>query len=251
MLEQPSYYAIIPANVRYADITPNAKLLYGEITALSSKNGCCSASNEYFANLYNVSKISISKWISELVKNGFIASEITYKEGSKEILNRYLRIVKYPIKENLIPPIKEKFKENNTSIFNNTSINNPGEILCDSFEDWYKEYPRKISKANAKKSYLSALKKVDKDILLKAVKNFSIVVRNDKTEEKFIPHPSTWLNQERWEDYKPKVKTQALPMGIRKVDGYWVDLYRSKKLFSVESNPNPDWSKFNEETRSF
>ena len=31
----PSYYAIIPASVRYSDIIPNAKLLFGEITALA------------------------------------------------------------------------------------------------------------------------------------------------------------------------------------------------------------------------
>ena len=38
MKEKPRYYAIIPANVRYSDLKPNAKLLYGEITALSNKH---------------------------------------------------------------------------------------------------------------------------------------------------------------------------------------------------------------------
>ena len=92
MLENPNYYAVIPANVRYADITPNAKLLYGEITALTDKNGICTATNDYFSKLYNVSKVSISKWIKELTDNNFITNEIIYKEGTKEILNRYLRI---------------------------------------------------------------------------------------------------------------------------------------------------------------
>ena len=130
MLENPNYYAIIPANVRYSKITSNAKLLYGEITALASKNGICHATNKYFAELYGVSKISISNWIKELTDEGFITNEIVYKEGTKEIINRFLRIAtpikenfNTPIKENFNTPIKENFKENNTSN-NNTSINN-------------------------------------------------------------------------------------------------------------------------------
>lgn len=117
-MEKPNYYAIIPANVRYDnELTPNAKLLYGEITALCNKQGYCCATNEYFSQLYNVSKASISKWISLLIQNGYLISETKYKEGTKEILNRYLIIVKYPI--------KEKFKDNNTSINKeNIIINN-------------------------------------------------------------------------------------------------------------------------------
>ncbi|WP_233711133.1 conserved phage C-terminal domain-containing protein [Lederbergia citrisecunda] len=118
-----SYYAIIPANVRYdQEITPNAKLLYGEITALCNEKGYCWASNSYFADLYGVSKVSISKWINQLVDNGYLTSEIQYKDGSKEIFNRYLRIVNVPIKEKFNTPIKDKFKDNNT-VINNTTNN--------------------------------------------------------------------------------------------------------------------------------
>jgi hypothetical protein len=123
MEEKKNYYAIIPADVRYdEEITPNAKLLYAEITALCNEKGFCWSSNDYFAKLYNVSKISISKWISQLEQNGYIETEIIYKEGTKQILNRYIRIVKYPIKEKFNTPIKEKFKDNNTNI--NNTFNN-------------------------------------------------------------------------------------------------------------------------------
>ena len=115
-----SYYAIIPANVRYdKDITANAKLLYGEITALCNEKGYCWAENEYFAELYDVSKTSISKWINSLVKKGYIFSEIIYKKNTKEIDHRCLRIIIHPIEEKLNTPIEEKLKDNNT-IINNT-----------------------------------------------------------------------------------------------------------------------------------
>lgn len=119
------YYAIIPASVRYdKELTPNAKLLYGEITALCNEKGYCWATNSYFSELYGVSKVSISKWINQLAEKGYVYSEIHYKEGTKEILNRYLSIVNDPIKEKLNTPIKEKFKDNNTlfnTTFNNTN----------------------------------------------------------------------------------------------------------------------------------
>ena len=113
--ERPSYYAIIPADVRYdKELTPNAKLLYGEITALCGKDGRCWAENRYFADLYGVSKTSISKWIKALSDKGYISCELVYKKGTKEIERRYIRIVSYPIEEKLSTPIEEKLKENNT-----------------------------------------------------------------------------------------------------------------------------------------
>jgi len=116
MKEKPNYYAIIPANVRYSSLKPNAKLLYGEITALSNKLGFCFASNTYFADLYGVSKNTISSWISDLKKAGFISVELI-KDSNKQITKRCIGITK-----KMDTPIHEKMEYNNTSI-NNTSNN--------------------------------------------------------------------------------------------------------------------------------
>ena len=89
MTEKKSYFAVIPANVRYDEnLPPNAKLLYGELTALCNAEGYCWANNKYFAELYGVSVVSISKWINALVSRGYIESQIIYKEGTKEIDKR-------------------------------------------------------------------------------------------------------------------------------------------------------------------
>ena len=116
MKEKPTYYAIIPASVRYSSLKPNAKLLYGEITALSNKLGFCYATNNYFAELYNVSKNTISNWLSDLNKAGFITIDIK-RNSNKQIVKRCIGITKI-----MDTPIHEKLKGNSTSI-NNTSNN--------------------------------------------------------------------------------------------------------------------------------
>lgn len=123
MKEKPNYYAIIPADVRYDnELKDKAKLLYGEITSLSDKYGYCYASNKYFAELYGVTVTTISLLIKNLVEKGYIESEIKYKEGSKEILNRYLKIIKGGYLNNFKEGYLKKFKDNNINI-NNTSNN--------------------------------------------------------------------------------------------------------------------------------
>tara|TARA_B110000503_G_scaffold101671_2_gene151873 strand:- start:1540 stop:2253 length:714 start_codon:yes stop_codon:yes gene_type:complete len=136
----PSYYANIPATVRYdKSLTPNAKLLYGEITALTNKEGYCWAMNAYFADLYGVSKVSISNWVGSLRDNGYIEVQMKYQEGTKKIEARHIRIRDGGIQENLntlpkkslIPsprnfgyPPQEIFKDNTTV---NITVNNKGD----------------------------------------------------------------------------------------------------------------------------
>ena len=114
---KPNYYAIIPADVRYSNLKPNAKLLYGEITALSGKLGYCYATNNYFAKLYGVSKNTISRWISDLSKLGFITIKVERNEN-KQVIKRMIGIVQ---KDNRA--IYKIIKENNTSINNTSNIN--------------------------------------------------------------------------------------------------------------------------------
>ncbi len=138
--QQRSYYAIIPANVRYdKDLAPNAKLLYGEITALCSEKGYCWASNQYFAELYGVSVLSIKRWVNSLVTKGYVYRTLTYKPNSKEVDKRILsidggiKIDTTSVQKCYDPSIKNDTSssiKNDTD--NNTSINN-------TFNNTYKE----------------------------------------------------------------------------------------------------------------
>ncbi len=133
---KPNYYAILTAEVRYSKtLTPNAKLLYAEITALINMNGICFATNKYFSQLYGKTKTTVSKWVSELVKEGYIELHFTYKEGTKEIDKRYIRILKGGVAKQNYNPLVKNLKDNNININNNTTYSNKKPFI-----DEIKEY---------------------------------------------------------------------------------------------------------------
>jgi DNA-binding transcriptional ArsR family regulator len=215
--ENKSYYAIIPANVRYDErLSANSKLLYGEITALTNEKGYCWASDTYFSELYKVSKTSIQNWLRDLERNGYITREVVYEEGTKKITQRYIKLtvipiqenlhtytrkVVYPIQEKLYTPIQEKLRVNNTSL--NNTINNTLEYKKTNkkekdFEELWKLYPNKKGKTNAYKKYLKV--NIDDEIIKQGILNYVAYIKLKNIQPQFIKHGSTWFNQEGWND---------------------------------------------------
>ncbi|MDU2290788.1 MAG: conserved phage C-terminal domain-containing protein [Clostridium celatum] len=143
-MAEANYYAIIPANVRYdSELSDKAKLLYGEITALTNKEGYCWASNSYFAELYGVKILCIKRNIKDLVDKGYLKSVLIY--DGKLVKERRLYLSSnivipnyendYGIKKDTRGGIKKdtrggikKDTDNNTSI-NNTSINIYSQVI--------------------------------------------------------------------------------------------------------------------------
>lgn len=122
MEEKPNYYAVIPADVRYdKDLTDKAKLLFGEISALSNKNGYCYASNKYFADIYEISQATTKRLLKQLEDKEYIKRDYSYKAGTKEILNRWIQICTHPSSKMIPPGVKNELD-------NNTSINNIEEL---------------------------------------------------------------------------------------------------------------------------
>lgn len=84
----------------------------------------------------------------------------------------------------------------------NTNIkehnNKENNISSDSFETFWKIYPRKIGKGAARTAFDKATKKASVDTILEMVQAYAN--KPDLPDLQFIPHPSTWLNQERWTD---------------------------------------------------
>jgi uncharacterized phage protein (TIGR02220 family) len=131
---QKNYYAIIPANVRYdQELTPNAKLLYGEITALCNEKGYCWAGNAYFSDLYKVTNRTITGWINSLEQKGYIQRTIIRSQENNQVEKRIITLSEgknpqeageenfLPYRKKLHDPIEDNFRKNNTSINNTTN----------------------------------------------------------------------------------------------------------------------------------
>lgn len=79
LIEQPSYYSILPANVRYDNnLTDSERVLFAEITALSNAYGFCTASDKYFASLYGLNELTILNRINHLRKLGYLEIKYVY-----------------------------------------------------------------------------------------------------------------------------------------------------------------------------
>ena len=185
--QQKSYYAIIPANVRYdKDLAPNAKLLYGEITALCNEKGYCWASNQYFAELYGVSVLSVKRWVNSLVNKGYVYRTLTYKPNSKEVDKRILsidsgiKIDTTSVQKCYDPSIKNDTSssikndtDNNTSInntFNNTNEYKEKNIKKESVNSVIADYTENKDLQDALHGFVEMRTKARKPLTVRAMK---------------------------------------------------------------------------------
>lgn len=156
--EQPVYYSVIPANVRYdADLKPTTKLLYSEITVLTNKTGICFASDKYFAKLYGVSDRVIRSYLKQLKEKKYIEIEYEYENNSKEIKQRKIKIVGmeqtfHTYGTNVPRGMEQTFQDNNINNNNKEKLkkkilenNNLSTKIKDSLLEWlnYKNYSYK------------------------------------------------------------------------------------------------------------
>ena len=96
--------------------------------------------------------------------------------------------------------------KNNSSSSTSSSIAHSSDIYTSSFQNFWEVYPRRTGKKTA----LQAWNKINPDNELQKIM-LDVIERNKQTKQwqsrRFIPHPATWLNQERWND---EVESESL-----------------------------------------
>lgn len=77
-----------------------------------------------------------------------------------------------------------------------------GQIDIDYFEKFWQLYPRKVAKQEARKAWQRRIN--DERTVATAMSALRVHIKalewTSPHKQRFIPHPSTWINQERWKD---------------------------------------------------
>ena len=253
-MEKPNFYGIMPADVRYdKNLKPMEKILYTELTALANKEGYCFATNSYFAELYEVNKKTVSGWVSNLEKQGYVKIVLIYKKGTKEIIERriYINQKVTPINENVDTyekkdvgvstkssigypqksgdPIHEKVEDNNTSI--NNKINNIYLYKGKEFEKAFSDF--KIMRIGKKEP----LSKPAEDLIL--MKLHRLAGNNEQLAIEIL-NKST-INS--WKDIFPLDKKQGGNKNGNTGNKRSYTGNAEKKGFDKHNDYKPDYSK--------
>lgn len=107
-----------------------------------------------------------------------------------------------------------------------------------AFDDFWELYPRKEAKGQARKTWEKLVKA---KILTPTVQKFivdhlAIRIQDDSAwvegERRFIPHPSTWLNDERWDDeYETLADKKPAPRSLKQMtDSELLVIAREKRI---------------------
>lgn len=208
----------IPAE-RWLDrtLSPNEKVMLGEISSLETGPRGCYATNAHFAEFFDLSISRVSEIISGLVDKGHLRVELI-REG-KRVVERRLRLVDpfgfpntpsgnaaNPFGKDGEPPSENtqgnNTHSNNTKSIKNTPASGAKKVPSDEgFEQFWKLYPKKKARKDAVKAW--AKLKPDNELrqaMITALGSHCVSEDWAKDGGRYIPNASTWINGERWTD---------------------------------------------------
>jgi hypothetical protein len=109
---------------------------------------------------------------------------------------------------------EEKKRDREEKRENTPAVPRPSELELAAFVAFWQIYPRKRNKPAARKAHRAAMKRADPDDIVAGAQLWAAHWEQERTEERFVPHPGTWLNGDQWNDPPPAGKRAAEPRGL-------------------------------------
>ena len=164
-------------------------------------SGQCNPSHKLLADECCMGISTLKRHIDDLVEKKLLSVEHVFKDN-RQRPNQYILNIDsspnlattqpesgYPLAQNGLQ--KQEFKQEH-----NLNTVRQENVMFDTF---WKAYPRKSNKAFARRCFDKV--KVNQELLDKMLKAIAQQKKSTQWQKpEYIPHPSTWLNGERWED---------------------------------------------------
>lgn len=166
----------------------HAKLVMLLIANHTDSHGIAYPTIQRLCDLSGLSKSSVIRAVNYCVKHGYL-TKVAGRTGVSTI---------YQFNCLREEGVSVTHQDNNNVTKLNISNTTWGVSETPTFDQFWQIYPRKIAKGHARLAFARALKKTDADTIMQAASKFAESV--EYKEKQYIPHPTTWLNGERWED---------------------------------------------------
>jgi DNA-binding transcriptional ArsR family regulator len=205
--------------MKQSGLKPATKIvLYWLADCHNQETGKCFPSINHLASVCEMSRRSVEGHLSILEELGLIKRFNQFRDRGGKTSNSYVLELMGTSEHNSstesdtqnLRMVCEKSAQGHTQNLrmNNLGINNLGKETNISssdddgvdyyFDQLWEEYPRKVGKAQAKKAFKTASKKINFYDLLPKFEAYVLTLEGKETQ--FIPHLATWLNGERWKD---------------------------------------------------
>lgn len=209
--EADQYFAVIPEWLIFSDVSPSAFKLYAILRRHADDGGLAYPSRARLAALMPCTVRTIDRLTEELRNLGALEVEPRW-DGKRQRSNLY-RVLSLPPAKLASPRgvTPDAHKEDvgvahqgAMRVAQNQSHIEPEplepSIVSTREEDFalfWATYPRKTGKRAARNAFAKAIQRALSDEILAGAERY----RDDPNREaQYTPHPTTWLNQDRWED---------------------------------------------------
>lgn len=231
-----NYIVIQSFMIKDLKLKGNELLTYAIIYGFS-QNGedKFTGSLQYIADWTNSTKQGIMKNLKSLVDKGLLEKTEIFKNGVKFVeyhttdyttiqqsLTGYETKFNGGMQQSLTPPMQQSLTNNISlnNLDNNTNNNivtpiTPKADLVSfeekAFNDFWNIYPKKVNKQGTLRAFKKIKNlKTELPLILDAVERFKNSKGWQKDNGQFIPHPTTFINQERWKDQQDVTREQQL-----------------------------------------
>ncbi|BCG85341.1 hypothetical protein MesoLj113c_14510 [Mesorhizobium sp. 113-3-9] len=217
-------YSIIPADALADDrITDLHLRILAILGSHSDGNGWLQINQKTLAARAKKTRETINRAIRDLVEFGYVRKFDRIGDDNRRLISKYQVVMdRDPVDEVVdVDPVTptsqgvcdprvtgyvtsgdhrvcdpQTSQQDNDLYLERPLCSKEQEARESGFDTWWREYPHKVAKGDAKKAFARAAKKVSLAILLDGVKAYIAA----KPVDRPWCNPATWLNGERWLD---------------------------------------------------